>query len=375
MIASCLTAAGYRTGLYTSPHLVDFRERIRIDGRKIPASRLAAYTALLRPGILRTGSTFFEATTAIAFQYFADEEVDVAVIETGLGGRWDSTNVVTPMVSVITSIGLDHRELLGDTVREIASEKAGIVKPGVPCVVGGIGGAALDVIRRRARRTGSKLVRALEAVSAARVRYDVEGLTGDFRTGGNSYRGLRVDARGPYQEGNARIALSALATLGAARPEFRVGSAAVRRGLGSLRRSAGFAGRFHLVSRDPPILVDVAHNPDGVAALVGALRAVSPGKHPVVIGVVREKDFRPMIDLLRPVARMFYVVRAGTPRSRDPRDLVDYAHSTRTPARLGGAVAAGLRRAISENQAGETVLVTGSHYVAGEALTALGIRV
>jgi dihydrofolate synthase/folylpolyglutamate synthase len=374
MIASCLTAAGFRTGLYTSPHLIDFSERIRIDGRKIPAARLAAYVRLLKPGIVRTKATFFEATTAIVFSWFADEGVDIAVIETGLGGRWDSTNVVTPLVSVITSIGLEHREYLGNTLRKIAFEKAGIIKPGATCVVGDIDGAALDVIRRRAAARNSKLVRAFAATSAGNVRFDLDGLTGDFRVGARMIRGLRVEAGGRYQEGNARLALQTLDTLGSADPDFSVGERAIRRGLGSLRRSTGLAGRLQLVARKPPMIVDVAHNPDGVAALVDALRAILPGRFNVVFGVVREKEYRPMIDLLRPVARMFYFVRSKSDRSRDPRDLLVYAHDNLTPARLGGTVAEGIRLATRENPGGDPILVTGSHYVAGEALAALGFR-
>ncbi|HLF14725.1 MAG TPA: Mur ligase family protein, partial [Bacteroidota bacterium] len=158
MIAAALTAAGFRTGLYTSPHLIDFTERIRIDGKKIPLRRVSAYTRRLRRTIRAAKATFFEATTAIAFQYFADEGVDVAVIETGLGGRWDSTNVVTPLVSVITSIGMEHREYLGNTLRKIAFEKAGIIKRGVPCVVGNIPVPAMDVIKNRAARLNSRVI-------------------------------------------------------------------------------------------------------------------------------------------------------------------------------------------------------------------------
>jgi dihydrofolate synthase/folylpolyglutamate synthase len=375
MIAACLSAAGFRTGLYTSPHLVDFRERIRIDGRKITAARLASYAALLRPGIVRTGATFFEATTAIAFSWFADETVDIAVIETGLGGRWDSTNVVTPAVSVITSIGFEHREYLGNTIRKIAFEKAGIIKPGVPCVIGDIGGGALDVIGRRAATRRSALIRARGTTGAGNVRFAIDGLSGDFRVGDRVLRDLRVEAGGSYQLGNIRVALQALDTLAATDPAFRVGERAIRRGLGSLRRATGFAGRLHLVARRPPVIVDVAHNPDGVAALVGALRAVRPGKFSVVFGVVREKEYRPMIDLLRPFARMFYFVRAESDRSRDPGDLLAYARSTGAPARLGGSVAAGIRAAKDERAGDDPLLVTGSHYVAGEALLALRVRI
>jgi dihydrofolate synthase/folylpolyglutamate synthase len=374
MIAACLTAAGFRTGLYTSPHLVDFRERIRIDGVKIPRSRLAAATRRLKPAIVRTNATFFEAATAIAFSWFAEAGVDIAVIETGLGGRWDSTNVITPLVSVITSIGLEHREYLGNTVRKIAFEKAGIIKPGVPCVIGEIGGGALDVIRRRAAALGSKVVRAPAATSVANVRPGGGGLTADFRVGTRILDDLRLDARGRYQETNARTALQALETLGSAHPGFAVGERAIRRGLGALSATTGLAGRLHFLARTPPVILDVAHNPDGVAALVESLRAIRPGKYTVVFGAVREKDYRRMIDLLAPVARMFCFVRARSDRSRDPRDLLEHAHDRRVPARLGGTVTEGIRLAASDSPGGEPLLVTGSHFVVGEGLTAFRVR-
>jgi dihydrofolate synthase/folylpolyglutamate synthase len=360
--------------LYTSPHLVDFRERIRIDGVMIPGARLAASTGRLRPEIVRTQATFFEAVTAIAFSWFADSGVDIAVIETGLGGRWDSTNVVTPLVSVITSIGLDHREYLGNTVRRIAFEKAGIIKPGVPCVVGEIDGGALDVIRRRAASTGSKVVRISNGTSAANVRSRLDGLTADFRIGRRVLKRLRVDARGSFQETNARTALLALETLGSTHPDFTVGQGDIRKGLGALHRLTGLAGRLQVIAGTPPIILDVAHNPDGAAALVEALRTISPGKFSIVFGVVREKEYRRMIDLLGPVARMFYFVRADSARSRDPRELIIHAHDRQIPARLGGTVGEGIRLATADHRGNEPILVTGSHYVVGEALAALGLR-
>ncbi len=375
MIAASLTAAGFRVGLYTSPHLVDFTERIRIDGRKMPIHRVADYTRHLRRQIRRSRATFFDATTAIAFRYFADEGVDIAVIETGLGGRWDSTNVITPLVSVITSIGMEHREYLGNTLRKIAFEKAGIIKRGVPLVVGDIGRPAIDVILKRAARLDSKVTPIARSTSIRNSRPDAAGLTADFEAGGKMFRRLRVAAAGGYQAHNARLALQVLRTLGTAAPSFALPVDAIRCGFTSLRELTGFSGRLQLISRDPTILADVAHNPDGMIALARALRELHSGEFRIVFGVMKDKEFGPMLDLLRPLARMFYFVRAATPRSRDPRELSDYCHDRRCPARSAGSVAGGVRMAIDDGQGRDPILVTGSHFVVGEAFRSLGVRV
>jgi len=375
MIAAVLTAAGYRTGLYTSPHLVSFTERIRIDGRKIPTERVAGCTRRLAREIRRTGATFFDATTAIAFQYFADRHVDIAVIETGLGGRWDSTNVITPLVSVITSIGLEHTEYLGDTLRKIASEKAGIIKPGIPCVVGPVGGPGLEAISKRAARTGSRLVRIRRRSFTPVMSSSTGGQTVDFRFGKRTISGLLIGAMGNFQAGNAAIALKALELLGRAEKKFLIDEQAIRRGFSSLRTLAGFSGRFQFVGRDPAVIADVAHNPDGVRALVSALRTLHAGRFRIVFGAMRDKDYRTMIDLLGPIARMFYFVRPMTERAGNPRELTDYAHSNGLPGLIGGDVAAGIRMAKAENRYREPILITGSHFVVGEALQALNVRV
>jgi len=374
MIASALTAAGYRTGLYTSPHLVDFTERIRIDGRKMPMQRVAASVRRMDAELRRTGATFFEATTAAAFSWFAEEGVDIAVIETGLGGRWDSTNVVTPLVSVITSIGLEHREYLGGTIRKIAFEKAGIVKRGVPCVVGEVPAGAMEVIARRAAALGARLIPAARRTAALNVESDPEGVTADFRVGRRLFPRLRVAATGLHQAANARVALAALEALAAGPAGIPVGTNAVREGFASLRQLTGFSGRLQILRRTPPVLSDVAHNPDGVRALTGALRALYSGKFRIVFGVMIDKDYRAMIDLLRPHCRMFTFVAPASDRTRDAAELVDYAHRGGSPARIGGSVRSGVAATIRENRSREPVLITGSHYVVGEAMEFLRIR-
>jgi len=375
MVAAVLTAAGYRTGLYTSPHLLDFTERIRIDGRKVSMDRVVRYTRSLRGELRRTHATFFEATTAIAFRHFADQNVDVGVIETGLGGRWDSTNVIRPLVSVITSIGLEHREYLGDTIRDIAFEKGGIIKDGTPCVVGDIPVEAMKVIAERGARRGARIVRTMRTTSVTNASRSLDGTTADFRVAQTTYRRLHVAAPGKHQVENARVSLQVLDLLSARPGGFGLDERAIRKGLASLHEYAGFSGRLQVLRRSPLIIADVAHNTEGTAALVASLRDLHAGKFRVVFGVMRDKDYRAMLDLLSPVSRMFYPVRPDIDRSRDPMDMVDYLHQSGVGARRGGSVREGVEDAIMENRCDEPVLVTGSHYVVGEAMRTLGVRV
>jgi len=375
MIAAILTASGYRTGLYTSPHLVSFTERIRIDGRKIPMENVSQYSRRLEPLIRRTGATFFEATTAIAFQYFADQGVDIAVIETGLGGRWDSTNVITPLVSVITSIGMEHQEYLGGTIRKIAFEKAGIIKSGVPCVVGEVPAAAMEVIVRRAARVGSPLIQSRKTTSVKTIASNLDGITAHIRVGRESFSSLNVAATGTHQAANARLALQVSGILENGPCGFLINRKSIQYGLSSLRLLTGYSGRLQMVRHHPPIIVDVAHNPDGIRALVGALREFHTGKFRIVFGVMKDKDFRLMINLLAPISRMFYIVTPSADRSRDHFDVLKYIHGECGAARTGGSVKRGIEIAIKENQGLEPILVTGSHFVVGEVMRTLRSKV
>ena len=268
MIASILTASGYKTGLYTSPHLIDFPERIRIDGESISRRIIVELTKSLRPIIERRRATFFEATTAIAYQYFADQEVDVAVIETGLGGRWDATNVITPILSIITNIGLEHTEYLGKTYSHIAFEKGGIIKPGVACLTGTTNKAALNTLRRIAKRKASHFSRA-PGISSDEIRHrSLSGLRANIRTKRTMYRNLDIRLAGDHQASNAQLALLAMEEMQDAGFE-RVSKKSVRDGLRSIRKNTSFRGRMEILSEQPPVVADVAHNPDGIQAQIG----------------------------------------------------------------------------------------------------------
>lgn len=368
MIASMLTAAGYRTGLYTSPHLVDFRERIRIDGEMIPGRALSSYTGDLRREVIRTRATFFEATTAIAFRHFADQKVDVAVIETGLGGRFDATNVLTPVLSIITSIGRDHIAQLGNTIPAIAFEKAGIIKPSTPVLVGPVDRSAMSVLSRVAKDLNAPLSgfaeRSMEYLSGS-----IEGSCVSLSSELMSVRHLEVSLAGDFQLPNIALALTAAGML--RKRGLRIPSVAVREGMANIRRNTGLRGRLETVRRDPLTILDVAHNGDAMLRLSRSLGRLLPGKYVVIFGLMKDKEAEPFISALRPLTRLAVVVRPQTPRAADPRALVSCLHNLGMRAIVGGSVREGWSEAGGFRRDGEPILVTGSHYVVGEFIEIL----
>jgi len=361
MAAAMLQAAGYRVGLYTSPHLVEFRERIRVNGEMIAESQVAELTeqlqTLCRPDL---SPTFFEYTTAMAFQHFAETGVEVAVVEVGLGGRFDATNVVTPVACVITTISLDHQEYLGNTCSAIAFEKAGIIKPGVPVVVG---------------RLDDDAWRTIEQVASER-QAAVFRLNEDFCTEGEepqqfSYRGLglRYDGLTCVLEGRHQLdnAACALALLGAVAPQgIAVTAEAVREGL----RTVNWAGRLEAVDHHPTIFLDGAHNPAAATAVADFL-ARADRSHPsrpvvLVLGMMRDKDHRGFVEPLRGLVDEVVLTQADLPRSATAQELRTsigdlLPHSHVVPS-LSDAMALARQLATSDG----LVCVTGSLMLVGE---------
>ncbi len=370
MLAAILTSAGYRTGLYTSPHLVRFEERIRIDGKPIAKSAVARHAGRLRKLILAYQPTFFEATTALAFAHFAEEEVDIAVVEAGLGGRLDSTNVIKPLVSIITNVGLDHTEILGDTVEAIAFEKAGIIKRARPCVTGTSETRALSVIKRVARKRNSKIVVATD-FSVRVVSSDLRGSTLDFARKGLSFKNLRLSLPGRYQFNNLAVALSAIEILNAS-GKFEISEEAERRGLSNVQGLTGLSGRLSVVHDKPRIIADVAHNPNAVEVLVDSLREMKVDRLVTVLGVLKDKDYLQMVHQLAGVSSEVVAVAPRSARARSASDIADAFQRTGSSVRAALSVEEGV--AVALKLAGErgTILITGSHYVVGEAMSALG---
>lgn len=362
MAASMLQAAGYRVGLYTSPHLVDFRERIRINGEIISEARVAALTDCVRAAAGEPREpTFFEFTTAMAFQQFADAEIEVAVVEVGLGGRFDATNVLAPAAAAITTVALDHQEYLGATIGDIAYEKAGIIKPGVPVVVGRVSSEAAAVLSRVAGERGAPLSRLhgdfnVSGTSPARFRY--EGLK-------ESYDDLACPLAGRHQLDNAACALAMLEAV--SERGLPVSEGAVREGL----RTVQWEGRLETVESRPALVLDGAHNPDAAAAVAIYLedfrRQHSGSRVIMVLGMMKDKDREGFLDHLLPHVDEAIVTQARIPRSATARELEASLRARGRTASMvpDSADAIGLARRMAAPD--DLILVTGSLMLVGEA--------
>ena len=373
MIASVLGSRGYRVGLYTSPHLIDFTERIQVNGRVISSDRVRALTEKIRQAsdaCLSEPPTFFEATTVLAFACFAEAGVDCAVIEVGLGGRFDATNVLMPLVSVITTIGLDHQEYLGTTPESIAFEKAGIIKQGVPVVAGRLAPESLSVIRRTAAEREAACV-------ALGEDFDTRGEAPEqFSYGGmrRRYDSLSCPLPGRHQMDNAACALAAL-ELAEARG-LAVGEEAVREGLRVVR----WPGRLELVSRRPDVWLDDAHNPQAAEALAAHLTTLSARRGPaapgcliLVVGMMRDKDRKGVLSRLAfvPGVSHLVVTSAAHPRATDPQELARDSEGLGVPVAVRPTVAEAFAHARSLAGPDDTICVTGSLLVVGEAKAVL----
>jgi dihydrofolate synthase / folylpolyglutamate synthase len=360
MLDSCLRAAGYRTGLYTKPHLVHLTERTRIDGTAMPAVLMLEYIERLRAIYERAGLalTFFEFTVALMFLYFAEAGVDVAVVETGLGGRLDSTNVVHPLLSVITPIGFDHMEYLGYTLRSIASEKGGIIKPRVPVVIGVRELEARTTLCDIAghRRSAAMLIdRDFTYCSHSPAhRLDYAGL-------GINMRGVELGVAGRFQHENAAIALAAIETMRGM--GWRMDEEQIRRGM----RELYWPGRFDVVRRRPLVVLDCAHNELSVEALLETIAAelgeqVRPR---LVFGCLSDKNWVKMAQLLGPRVRDVTLTRVKPKRPLDPGRLVEH-FAPFAPTRVIDEPLEAMERVMAEAREDDVVLVTGSVYLVGE---------
>jgi dihydrofolate synthase/folylpolyglutamate synthase len=373
MLASIFTAAGYRTGLFTSPHLVSFTERIRIDGKPISTKDVVRITNLLVRQIRKQRATFFEATTAMAFKYFADSKVDIAIIETGLGGRLDSTNVVIPLVSVITNVSMEHTEILGESIEKIAWEKGGIIKGTIPCVTGIQSAKPLRVIRKIAKARKAPLF----VAAAERVKIRSSTLTGikiEATVGDSLYRNLRISLAGNHQAMNAALVLHTLEVL-KREGKHVIKESQIRRGLNNVQRFSGLQARLSVVQRRPLIVADVAHNPEGVRRMVDSLKDLGIGGVCLIFGVVRDKNYESMIASLKEITRYAILATPATDRARSLSDLVlEFERQEINVVEAVSHVGKAVERALVLAAKKMPILITGSHFVVGEALSALGRR-
>ncbi|MDO7873612.1 folylpolyglutamate synthase/dihydrofolate synthase family protein [Hymenobacter sp. ASUV-10] len=367
LVAAVLQAAGYRVGLYTSPHLREFTERIRLNGAELAPDYLVSWVAQWRPLFEEVQPSFFEMCVALAYSYFAESEVDVAVVEVGLGGRLDSTNIITPMVSLITNISYDHQAMLGNTLPEIAGEKAGIIKPSVSVVVSQTQVEVRTVFEQKAAAESAPLTFA-DAHYRAELAAGEAAATGIqllqvSRDGQPYLENVELGLLGDYQRLNLPGVLATLDEL--RRQGFALPEAAVRRGLREVTQLTGLHGRWSILGQQPLVIADTGHNEAGIRLVVQQLRKLHYKKLHLVIGTVNDKDPGPVLALL-PSEGIYYFCQADIPRALPGEELAAKAQALGLRGRNYGSVAAAVAAARAAAGPNDVVFIGGSTFVVAE---------
>ena len=364
MLASIMQEAGFKTGLYTSPHLKDFRERIRINGEMIPTEEVVHFTENIKDLIEAMEPSFFEVTVAMAFDHFAKENVEVAIIETGLGGRLDSTNIIQPEISIITNIGLDHVQLLGNTLGLIAAEKAGIIKAKIPAVIGQTHVETAAVFETMARQLDAPIVfadaiwgTAAQSITPGNISIELTGI----RDG--STRKFNADLAGIYQADNIRTVITAIDLL--IERGWKVKEEDIAKGIAFAKKNTGLHGRWEVINTAPIVILDVAHNTEGIKQVVQQINATAFEKLFIILGMSKDKDVEAVITQL-PKQAIYGFTQAQIPRALTIEELEKMASS----ASLNGQSYPDVNTAIEDTlkMAGpnDLVLVCGSVFVVGE---------
>lgn len=364
MLASVLQSAGYKTGLYTSPHLKDFRERIRLNGVEIPESFVVDFISRIEPLVETLDPSFFEITVAMAFDYFSRERVDIAVIEVGLGGRLDSTNIIRPELSVITNIGLDHMNMLGDTLEKIAFEKAGIIKPGVPVVVGETLPETKPVFESRAAEAGAPLIVASEHYFVTDWHVEPHRLTVQVADNKTDNRNVyHLDLQGIYQLKNVLTVLESVRQLH--HKGWVISEVAIEKGLSQVKKQTGLHGRWDIIHRHPLVVLDVAHNEDGIRQLGEQIEITDHTNLHIVIGMVKDKEVERALSLL-PAQATYYFTKARIPRALPEDQLAEKGAAFGLTGKHYPDVNTAFKEAMTHAGKDDLVLVCGSVFVVGE---------
>ncbi|MBD5370548.1 MAG: bifunctional folylpolyglutamate synthase/dihydrofolate synthase [Bacteroides sp.] len=367
-IAAVLQAQGYRVGLYTSPHLVDFRERMRVNGRMIPEADVVDFVERWLRTPYDGHPSFFELTMMMAFDWFAREEVDYAVIEVGMGGRLDSTNIITPIGSVITNISPDHTQFLGDTLEKIAAEKAGIIKEGVPVVIGRASGGVRRVFESKAAATGSEATFAADTPLLSSIEFMPEGY---IEASTPELGRFRYPLGGLYQQENLNTVLHAVSML--RRAGVEISTEALREGLEGVVRLTGLAGRWMVMGEHPFVVADTGHNLDGLTRNMEQLREVLGRRGPesrlrMVVGFVNDKDVAHIAHLL-PEEAEYYVTRASVPRAMPAEDVAAILEGLGRRCRVfPEGVKEAADAALSDSGADDMVYIGGSTFIVADWL-------
>ena len=371
MLHAVLSTAGYKTGLYTSPHLVSFCERFQINCQPIAEADVVRLVEQIKPFLEKVAAhpefrapTFFEAVTALALQHFQEQKIDVVVWETGLGGRLDATNVVTPLASVITNIAFDHTQYLGETLPQIAMEKCGIIKPGVPVVTASVVEEVLGVIRATAVAQGCPITQVGQDIWATRLSEDEQCQRVELTGTRHDYGPITIPLLGSHQTSNCATAVATLEASG-----LPVTPKQVSTGL----RQTTWPGRFQIVNHHPTVVLDGAHNAAAAERLAATLREHCAGqKLTLLLGVLRDKNYEQMCQILAPLAGRIVCVPVNSERTCDPDQLARWCNAANPAAQI--TVARSLTEAYALVRTGnaEAIIITGSLFLVGEALDRLG---
>lgn len=368
MIASVLQEAGYKTGLYTSPHLKDFRERIKINGQMIPKHYVADFISNYHQNFDEIKPSFFEMTVGLAFDYFANQKVDVAVIEVGLGGRLDSTNVITPILSVITNISFDHMNLLGDTLPKIASEKAGIIKHGIPVVIGETDNQTQEVFIQKAKHEESEIYFADKNFSIKNCsEYNPlqNYFTADVYKGNNLiYPKIQCGLNGEYQYKNVLTVLQSLELL---KEKFNLSEQHIRNGILNVVKNTGLLGRWQVLNISPLAICDTGHNEAGINYVLNQIKKIPFKKLHFVIGVVNDKEVDKILEML-PKNAYYYYCKANIPRALSANELYDKAILSGLNGNVYQSVNEAYKAALNKAEENDLVFVGGSTFVVAEVV-------
>ena len=367
MLAAILQTAGYKTGLYTSPHLLDFRERIKVNGQMIGEREVVEFVEKNGSIIRQVGPSFFEMTVAMAFDYFARQQVDVAVIEVGMGGRLDSTNIITPLISVITNISHDHGQFLGDSPEQIAHEKAGIIKPGIPVVIGETDPETDFVFKRIAGERKAPVLFAdqlFQTVSVDPFQMKQDIVIKNTKTLQDSR--YTLDLAGIYQERNLKTVLAAVEALNN-RGVLKLPAESVRSGLRHAARLTGLSGRWQVLSEKPLIVADTGHNEAGLAEIAAQIRQTPHRRLYLVFGVVNDKDLSKIWPVL--LREGYYIfTQAGIDRALDARVLAEEATRQGFSGEVVPSVPEAVRKAQELSGQQDMIFIGGSTFTVAEAL-------
>ena len=365
-LASVFQEAGYKTGLYTSPHLRDFRERIRINGEMIPEENVVQFIDTYKDKFEAMELSFFEMTVGMAFDYFRNEKVDIAIVEVGMGGRLDSTNLITPELSIITNIDFDHTKFLGDTRAKIAYEKAGIIKPGIPVVIGETHPETEQVFIDKAKECGSPIYFADQIFDCDKIYFEsfTEQKFDVWKNSELYMEALEIPLMGNYQQKNLTTVMCAIDLL---RDKFNLSDDNIRDGIGKVIRNTHLMGRWQILCKDPLTIADTGHNVAGITEVVRQLAEMHYGKLHFVLGMVNDKDIDSVLQLL-PRGAEYYFCKADIPRGLDANILAEKAFDMGLRGQVFESVSHAYRSAVNNARFGDVVFIGGSNFTVAEVV-------